>query len=74
MCRVDRLNLQSDRSFFRDTNSVSSGNHVREAALSHLELKRGRNNRRKVKGTFCAYSIRRPMVHQIEKYSSEKVT
>ena len=24
-------------------------------------------------GTFCAYSIMRPMVHHIEKYSSEKL-
>ena len=28
---------------------------------------------RKVKGTFCAYSIMRPIVHHIEKYSSEKL-
>ena len=25
-------------------------------------------------GTFCAYSIMRPMVHHIEKYSSEKLS
>ena len=24
-------------------------------------------------GTFCAYSIMRPMVHHIDKYSSEKL-
>ena len=26
-----------------------------------------------MKGTFCAYCIMRPMVHHIEKYSSEKL-
>ena len=26
-----------------------------------------------MKGTFCAYSIMRPMVHYIEKYSGEKL-
>ena len=26
-----------------------------------------------MKGTFCAYSIMRPMVYHIEKYSSEKL-
>ena len=26
-----------------------------------------------MKGTFCTYSIMRPMVHHIEKYSSEKL-
>ena len=26
-----------------------------------------------MKGTFCAYCIMHPMVHQIEKYSSEKL-
>ena len=26
-----------------------------------------------MKGTFCAYSLMRPMAHHIEKYSSEKL-
>ena len=26
-----------------------------------------------MKGTFCAYSIMRPIVHHIKKYSSEKL-
>ena len=26
-----------------------------------------------MKGTFCAYSIMRPMVHHIEKYNNEKL-
>ena len=33
MCRGDRLNLQSDMSCFRATNSIFSGNGVREAVL-----------------------------------------
>ena len=26
-----------------------------------------------MKGTFCAYSVMRPLVYHIEKYSSEKI-
>ena len=70
MCRGDGFNLQSDMSIFRTTNSVFSGNYIREAVLFESGSE---NNRRKVKGTFCAYSIMRPMVHHIEKYSGEKL-
>ena len=61
-------------SFFHATDSVLYGEYLRKAVLfrsgSGNEVE---TNRRKVKGTFCACCIMRPMVHHIEKYSSEQL-
>ena len=64
----DRLNLQSDMSFFHVTNSAFYGKYVRKAVL----FISGSGNEvetigKKKKRTFCVYSILRPMVYHIEK-------
>ena len=73
MCRGDSLRLQSAMSFFAPQIQFSAETTEERLYFSNLDLELGRSNRRKGKGTFCAYSTMCPVVHHIEKYSSEKL-